>query len=224
MWWPGHNASASIDNRRRCSWSNASPSPVALLSADGARSAGLRSCALQEPQTERQEYQDNPDVYDQALPELVPEEQDVHADHDGYQREYVKHDGYLSHCFVLPTLVILASALIETDQSRRDHYARRSWLSVTLHVVLLAGLARATTMRRCRTLSRMSSVSSAALLKARDRLPSDPSPQPACAGGRLGDRSRRPAAAPRATARIASSPPATRRRNAAHERGNRRSR
>jgi hypothetical protein len=32
---------------------------------------------------------------------VVPEEQDVHAYHDGYQREHVKHDGYLSHCFVL---------------------------------------------------------------------------------------------------------------------------
>ena len=26
----------------------------------------------------------------------MPEEQDVHADHDGYQREHVKHDGCLS--------------------------------------------------------------------------------------------------------------------------------
>ena len=32
----------------------------------------------------------------------VPEEQDVHADHDGYQREHVKRDGCLpSHRFVL---------------------------------------------------------------------------------------------------------------------------
>lgn len=36
---------------------------------------------------------------------------------------------------------------------------------MTLHVVLLAGLVRATTARRCRTLSRMSSVSSAARLR-----------------------------------------------------------
>jgi hypothetical protein len=42
------------------------------------------------------------DVYYQPLPEVVPEEQDVHADHDGYQREHVKYDGYLSsHRFVL---------------------------------------------------------------------------------------------------------------------------
>ena len=36
---------------------------------------------------QRREHQDNSDVYYQPLPELVPEEQDVHADHDGYQRE-----------------------------------------------------------------------------------------------------------------------------------------
>jgi hypothetical protein len=56
----------------------------------------LRSWTLQEPEIERREYQDNSDVYYQPLPELVPEEQDVHADHDGYQREHVKHDGCLS--------------------------------------------------------------------------------------------------------------------------------
>jgi hypothetical protein len=32
----------------------------------------------------------------------VPEEQDVHADHDGHHGEHVKRDGYLSsHCLVL---------------------------------------------------------------------------------------------------------------------------
>src|SRR5258707_11810910 len=56
----------------------------------------LRSWTLQEPQTERREHQDNSDVHYQPLPEPVPEEQDVHADHDGYQREHVKHDGCLS--------------------------------------------------------------------------------------------------------------------------------
>src|SRR5580698_5977703 len=41
------------------------------------------SCALQEPQVERPEHQDNPNVHHQALPEPMPEEQDVHAYHDG---------------------------------------------------------------------------------------------------------------------------------------------
>src|SRR6266446_3454846 len=62
----------------------------------------LRSWTLQEPQIERREHEDNSDVYYQPLPEVVPEEQDVHADHDGYQREHVKHDGCLSsHRFLL---------------------------------------------------------------------------------------------------------------------------
>ena len=39
-----------------------------------------------EPQIERRKYQDNSDVNDQPIPEVVPEEQDVHADHDGYHR------------------------------------------------------------------------------------------------------------------------------------------
>jgi len=52
---------------------------------------------------ECREHQNNSDVYYQPFPELVPEEQDVHADHDGYQREHVKHDGCLSsyHFFLL---------------------------------------------------------------------------------------------------------------------------
>ena len=39
--------------------------------------------------TERREHQDNSHVYQQALPEPVPEEQNIHADHDGYQCEHV---------------------------------------------------------------------------------------------------------------------------------------
>jgi hypothetical protein len=62
----------------------------------------LRSRTLQEPQIKGPEYQDDSDVYHQPCPELVAEEKDVHADHDGYQREHVKHDGWLSsHGFVL---------------------------------------------------------------------------------------------------------------------------
>jgi len=60
----------------------------------------------QEPQIERREYQDNSDVYHQPFPEPVPEEQDVHADNDGYQREPVKHDGCLSSH---PAFLVLAA-------------------------------------------------------------------------------------------------------------------
>ena len=55
----------------------------------------LRSGSLQEPQTERREHEDNPDVGHQALPEPVSEEQDIHADYDGYQRKHVKPDACL---------------------------------------------------------------------------------------------------------------------------------
>ena len=47
---------------------------------------------FQEPQIKRPEHQDDPNVHHQPLPEPVPEEQDVHADHDGYQRKHVEHD------------------------------------------------------------------------------------------------------------------------------------
>ena len=58
--------------------------------------------ALQEPEIERPEYQDNPDVHYQPPPEVVPEEQEVHTDHDGYQGDHVKRDDRLSsHRFVL---------------------------------------------------------------------------------------------------------------------------
>ena len=62
----------------------------------------LRSWTLQEPQIDRRKYQNNSDVNDQPSPEVVPEEQDVHADHDGYHREHVKRDGHpVSHRFIL---------------------------------------------------------------------------------------------------------------------------
>jgi hypothetical protein len=62
----------------------------------------LRLSTIQEPQIERPEYQDNSDVYYQPLPEEMPEEQDVHANHDGYHHEHVKHaDCPSSHRFVL---------------------------------------------------------------------------------------------------------------------------
>jgi hypothetical protein len=68
----------------------------------GATGRVTRSGTFQEPQIEGPEHQDNSDVYQQPRPELVPEEQDIHADHDGYHRDHVKHDGCRSsHRFVL---------------------------------------------------------------------------------------------------------------------------
>jgi len=63
------------------------------LGAFGARS-------FQDFQVEHAERQHNPDVDYQALPQLMPEEQDVDAHHDGYERQHVKHDASLPahHC------------------------------------------------------------------------------------------------------------------------------
>jgi len=56
----------------------------------------------EDQETERREHQNDPDVGYQPLREVVPEEQNVHADHDGYQRKHVKHDACLScHSLVL---------------------------------------------------------------------------------------------------------------------------
>jgi hypothetical protein len=49
---------------------------------------------LDEPPIERCEHQDNAHVYRQPSSEAILEEQDVHADHNRDQREYVKHDGW----------------------------------------------------------------------------------------------------------------------------------
>ena len=57
---------------------------------------GLRSWTLQEPQIDGREHQDNSDVHYQPLPEVVPEEQHVHTDYDGHQRQHVKRDSWLS--------------------------------------------------------------------------------------------------------------------------------
>jgi hypothetical protein len=78
-----------------------SAGPVAAPSATERTSAPLPSRALQESQIERNEYQDNADVCYQPFREVVPEEEDVHADHDGDQREHVKHYDCVSHRYVL---------------------------------------------------------------------------------------------------------------------------
>lgn len=42
-----------------------------------------------EPEVERSEEQDDPDVGREPLPEVAPEEQDVDPDHDGHHRDHV---------------------------------------------------------------------------------------------------------------------------------------
>ena len=58
--------------------------------------------SAEDQETERREHQNDPDVGYQSLREVVPEEQDVRADHDAYHREHVQHDACLScHSLVL---------------------------------------------------------------------------------------------------------------------------
>ena len=84
--------------RTMAAWTH-SGVPVELSEPHGGR---LRSWTLQKPPIERREYQDNSDVYHQTRPEVMLEEQDVHADHDAYHREHVKYaDCRSSHRFVL---------------------------------------------------------------------------------------------------------------------------
>jgi hypothetical protein len=82
-----------------------------------ARVTRLESRTLQQPQVERREHQDDPDVHHQSLPEPVPEEQDVHADHDGHHHEHVERDSSpASH----PSLLLRTVRLVNlTDPARR---------------------------------------------------------------------------------------------------------
>jgi integrase len=84
----------------------------------------LRSRTLQEPQIERRKYQDNPDVNDQPTPEVVPEEQDVYADHDAYHREHVKRGGYpVSHRFILASTMLrhtFVTTMLDVGVDLRD--------------------------------------------------------------------------------------------------------
>jgi hypothetical protein len=56
---------------------------------------------------------------------VVPEEQDVNADHDGYQRDHVQHDGRLPpHRFVLLCATEWSKSgagLRSSAQRRRGH-------------------------------------------------------------------------------------------------------
>src|ERR1700735_698279 len=77
----------------------ATPVSWADLPASG---SPLRSWVLQEPPVEGYEHQDDPDVDQQPWPELVPEEEDVHAHDHAHHGEHVKHDGDVSsHPFVV---------------------------------------------------------------------------------------------------------------------------
>jgi len=49
----------------------------------------------------------------------MPEEQDVHADHDGYEREHVKHDA----CLPSHRSTLLLDDRVAATSQREDHLA-----------------------------------------------------------------------------------------------------
>ena len=48
------------------------------------------------PKVERRKRKEDADICDQPLPEVVPEEQDIHAHDNGDQGKHVKRDGPMS--------------------------------------------------------------------------------------------------------------------------------
>jgi hypothetical protein len=57
---------------------------------------------LQEPEIDRYKYQNDSDVDRQPLPKVLPEEQDVYADHDRYQYDHENRGDCLSsHRYLL---------------------------------------------------------------------------------------------------------------------------
>jgi hypothetical protein len=86
-----------------------------------------------EPQTERRKHEDDADVCDQPLPEVVPEEQDIHAHHNGYQSKHVERDGgvpsHRSSSYVLAVLAIFCRIVRSEDE---EELLGRSASSLTL--------------------------------------------------------------------------------------------
>jgi hypothetical protein len=60
------------------------------------RKSPLQSWRLEESQIESPEHQDNANIHYQPFPESVSEESEIYTDYNGYHRQHVKHDGYLS--------------------------------------------------------------------------------------------------------------------------------
>jgi len=87
------------------------------------------SPTIQETEVERPEHQDDPDVHRQPLPEPVPEEQDVHANHNGYQHEHVQRDGKpFSHPSLLLRVALLVNlADLQLVRPGRQVRLLRSW-------------------------------------------------------------------------------------------------
>jgi hypothetical protein len=69
------------------------------------RNGATISTSLYKSQIETDEHQDNSYVYGQPSPELMPKEQEIDSDHNGYHQYYVKYDDHLSsHSYLSPAI------------------------------------------------------------------------------------------------------------------------
>ena len=136
----------------------------------------LRLWTLQEPEIERCEYQDNSNVYYQPPPEVMLEEQDIHTDNDGYQREHVKDDG----CLSAHRLVLLCAAAwgksgagpqinSTTDASKRVGFLVFTLAGLGVGTLLAAGLGWAVSRRVLRPLTAVTTAAQAASQEHLDR-------------------------------------------------------
>jgi hypothetical protein len=51
---------------------------------------------FEESQVEGCKHQNDSDVHHQSIPEIVPEDQDIQSDDDGYHRHHVRHGNHRS--------------------------------------------------------------------------------------------------------------------------------
>jgi hypothetical protein len=99
---------------------------------------GNCSSSPYESQIESYEHQDNSYVHDQPFPKLTLEEEEIYADDDGYQQQYVKDDNYLSfHVNSLGVLNLNISKIGKTIREANSLVPRGKFTSA---VCDLAGL------------------------------------------------------------------------------------
>jgi hypothetical protein len=65
----------------------------------GGRLCPALSLMLHQSQVERCKNQDDSYIRHQPFPEPIPEEQEIHTDHDGCQQHYIKYDRCISRHF-----------------------------------------------------------------------------------------------------------------------------
>ena len=60
----------------------------------------------EESEVESSEQQDNANICCQSFPQSISEERDIYTDNDGYHRQHVEHDSYLSAHFSKTSVLV----------------------------------------------------------------------------------------------------------------------